>query len=301
MTTTHSTARLDKWLICSDPAFQSIVGFWRIETGTPSLLDWRLTNQMIESVPREKLAARLEKLASDGGAWNLLVIVDMADIALLQHLQHLAPNLNVRLVEWGETPLAAILGMNAPDQAVLAALQATSGDAGSVDLASHPADLTGFVDALTAWENACRANDTDAFALSLPAFADTPIPWHTLLAPTTQAAPQTPAANDNWVELVRLAAATSGDDVQAVSLEDPRNKPAQWTLTLAPIDGGPATLAVFRVNEAAIPAFQGCTIRLRVLGDVIDLGEVDEDGQAEIILPSTVAIQGLAVSWDEGK
>lgn len=301
MTTTPSTARLDKWLICSDPAFQSISGFWRTETGTPSLLDWRLTSQMIEPVPREQLATRLEGLAQEGSAWNLLVVVDMADIALLQHLQHVAPHMNVRLVEWGETPLAAILGMNAPDQAVLAALQAISGDAGSVDLANRPADLAGYVDALNAWENACRANDADAFALSLPAFADAPIPWHTLLAAAAQTTPQTTAANDNWVELVRLAAATSGDDVQAVSLEDPRNTPAQWTLTLAPIDAGPATLAVFRVNEAAIPAFRGCTIRLRVLGDVISLGEVDEDGQAEIILPSPIAIQGLAISWDEGK
>lgn len=301
MTTTHSTARLDKWLICSEPAFQSISGFWRTEIGTPSLLDWRLTNQTIEPVPREQLAVRLEGLAADSGAWNVLVVVDMADIALLQHLQQVAPHLNVRLVEWAETSLAAILGMNAPDQAVLAALQVISSDAGSVDLASRPSDLPGYVDALTAWENACRANDADAFALSLPAFADAPIPWHTLLTTARKAAPQIPAANDNWVELVRLAAATSGDDEQAVSLEDPSNKPAQWTLTLAPIDGGPATLAVFRVNETAIPAFQSCTIRLRVHGDVINLGEVDDTGQAEIILPSPIAIQGLAISWDKGK
>lgn len=301
MTTTLAKIRLDKWLICSNAAFQSISGFWRTETGTPSLLDWRLTSQMIEPVRRELLAARLEELAADGGEGNLIVVVDMADVALLQHLQEVLSHVNVRLVEWGETPLAAILGMNAPDQALLAVLQTISGDAGSVDLTTHPADFAGYVDALTAWENTCRANDADAFALSMPAFADAPIPWSALLAPATQAAQKTPAANDNWVELVRLAAATSGDDVQAVSLEDPRNKPAQWMLTLAPIDGGPATLVVFRVNAAAISAFRGCNIRLRVLGDVIDLGEVDEDGQAELTLSSPIALQGLAISWDEGK
>lgn len=301
MTSTLSAIRLDRWLICSDVAFQSISDFWRTETGESSLLDWRLTNHLVEHVPMEQLTARLEALAADSGEYNVLVVVNMANVTLLQQLQSHARHMSVRVIEWGETPLAAVLSMNAPDHAVLSALQVTKGDIGSIPLAIGAAELGGYIVALSAWESACKANDRDTFALTLPAFAGEPIPWHELLTPAMQAAPQASAANDNWVELVRLAAASSVEEAQVVSLEDPSNKPAQWTLTLAPIDGGPATLAVFRVNETAIPAFQGCTIRLRADGNVIDLGEVDEDGQAEIILPSPLAIQGLAISWDEGK
>lgn len=293
MTNTMHKVQQDRWVICSDVAFQSLSGFWRSETGASSLLEWRLASQMIEYVPVERLMMRLKQLTAED-AWNVLVVVEEADVALLEALER--DHRNIQLVEWRQSPLAAILGMNAPDQALLTALQdAEASGAENLELASRISDHAGYVAALQAWEAECREGDDDTFADRLPSYANSAIPWDALLAQ-----PAVEAANDNWIELIRLAAASSSEEGKPISLEDPRNKPAQWTLTLSPIDGGPSTLAVFRVNDTAIPAYQGCNIRLRVRGDIVNLGEIDEDGQAEIVLPAPVEVQGLAISWDEG-
>lgn len=297
MTITVQKLQLDKWLICSGTAFQSITSFWRFETAAGSLLDWRVNTKAIEHVSLAELPDRLDALANEG-AWSAIVVVDRADKPLLERLQGHVNRLSIRLIEWSEAPLTAVLNMNAPDQAILSALQNSEANVGNLELATVPSDLSGFVAALSSWEAACKESDREGFADTLSAFANSPIPWNELLNPPSNPDTQMPAANDNWIEIVRLAAATSGDERKAVSLEDPRNKPAQWTLTLSPIDEGPSTLAVFQVNEDAIAAFVGCRIRLRVRGDVVDLGEIDHEGQAEMILPSRVEMQGLAISWD---
>lgn len=286
----------DRWLICSDLAFRSLSDFWRSEAGPTSLLAWRLVNDMIEHVPPEQVQARLEELSHESSC-NVAVVVNAADASLLTKLQDQIDQLDVELVEWSERPLPAVLVMNAPDQKLLSALN-ESEDA-DLEMVSPIDDQKGYIRALKAWEEGCRDNDLETFATAFPTYAARPIPWSKIFP--SKAVPQDmkPVANDNWIELVRLAASTSSNQPNPVSLKDPNNEPAQWTLTLSPIDDGPATLVIFRVNDSAIPAFQGCKIKLRVRGDVIDLGEIDSEGQAEIILPSLVEMQGLAITWEE--
>jgi hypothetical protein len=301
MTKLMHKVQLDRWLICSDGAFRSLSDFWRSETGPSSLLGWRLTSQTIEQVPFKMLKSRLETLAAEA-SWNIVVVVDKAETTLLEILEICAENSDIHLVEWHQSPLAAVLGMNAPDRALLDVLRhAEDGEAAGLELVSPISDRTGYATALLAWEKECRDNDSHTFAEMLPAFAVAHIPWPQFLGTEgiTDAVPT--AANDNWIELVRLAASTPIDEAKAISLEDPRNKPAQWTLTLSPIDGGPATLAIFSVNPEAIAAFEGCIIKLRIRGDIIELGAIDDEGQAEAILNSPVEMQGLAISWDDGE
>jgi hypothetical protein len=297
MTTSMHQIQLDRWLICSDPAFRSLSEAWRGEAGAASLLDWRLANRIIEPVPMYDLKERLDLLAAHG-AWAATVVVDGADVALIEILEKYADRLAVHLIEWHQSPLASVLAMNAPDRQLMAVLQLGSTD--PVEILSDLSDRQGYEAALAAWEQACRENDSELFAQTLPAFAVTAIPWHSLVMGSQLRDDLPVAANDNWIELVRLAAASANEPGKAISLEDPRNTPAQWTLMLSPIDDGPATLAVFRVNQSAIPAFKGCAIRLKVKGEIIDLGEIDEEGQAEIILPSPVEMQGLAIAWEQG-
>lgn len=301
MTKLMHKVQLDRWLICSDAAFQSLNDFWRLETGASSLLDWRLTSRLIEHVPAEKLENRLETLVAKP-SWNVVIVVDEAETAFLKNLQDHADRLDLRLVEWPQSPLAAVLGMNAPDRALLDVLRHTEdGEAVALELVSPITDRTGYATALSSWEKECRDNDSHTFAEMLPAFAVAQIPWPQFLGTEGNTDAEPSAANDNWIELVRLAASTPRDEAKAMSLEDPRNKPAQWTLTLSPIDGGPATLAIFSVNPEAIPAFEGCIIKLRIRGDIIKLGAIDDEGQAEVVLNSPVEMQGLAISWDEGE
>lgn len=297
MTKPMHQVQLDRWLICSDAAFHSLKNYWRGEAGRLSLLDWRLSNQIIESVPIQSLDKRLDEIAAKG-LWAVTVVVDTADVGLIERLEIYADRMTIHLVEWRESPLVSVHSMNVPDRELITVLQDIG--SGSVDILSQVSDLEGFVTALSAWETACREYDTAMFAEAFPAYATSAVPWHRLLAMSAPASSQPAAANDNWVELIRLAAATADEPGKAVSLEDPRNTPAQWTLTLSPIDGGPTTLAVFRVNQSAIPAFRGCAIRLRVRGEIIEMGAIDDEGEAEIVLPSPVEMQGLAIAWEQG-
>jgi hypothetical protein len=162
---------LDRWLICSDAAFRSLHDFWRVETGVSSLLDWRLTSQLIEHVPSEMLENRLATLAAET-SWNVVIVADKAETALLKNLQDHADRLDIRLVEWQQSPLAAVLGMNAPDRALLEVLRHTEdGEAIGLELVSPISDRTSYATSLMTWEKECRENDSDTFAEMLPAFA----------------------------------------------------------------------------------------------------------------------------------
>lgn len=295
MTILSSPMRFDRWLICSDDIFQSVKSFWQRETGSSSLLSWRMSNRMVDRVAIEDLTNRLTSLV-EGGHWAANIIVENADVALIESLESFAESLPIHLVEWRVSPLATILGMNAPDRQLFATL--VSGDVKPLSIAPDIVDVAGYAIALASWEQACRQNDGAGFAAALPVFAQSPIPWHTVLGEQASASPAPEAANDNWIEIVRLAAASADDADKAVCLADPQHSPAQWTLTLSPIDGGPSSLAVFRVNQSAIASFKGCSIRLRIKGEIIELGEIDDEGEVETILPSPVELKGLAIAWD---
>jgi hypothetical protein len=288
----------DHWLVLSPDVYRSLSNVWRAEAGPGSLLDLRLARGLIEQVAPAKLEERIGALA-DEAAGAIVIVVDEADPALVSVLDTLPHGGALHLVEWWASPLDAVLSMNAPDGALLAYLRYPAARPGAAPPPLiHVPDPEGYVASLARWEDHCRKNDADAFAGAYPAMAGTAIPWARLIGGGA-AAPA--AANDNWIALDMLAAATPEETGRAVTVDDPRNTPAQWKLTVSPVDGGPETLVVFRANPAAASSFIGCRVRLRMADEIVELGEVDEEGRAEVLLPAPVDMKGLSISWTEGE
>lgn len=287
----------DHWLIASADAYRSLLDFWSGEAGPRSMLAWRFASGSARFVANDELQDQVQKLGINSGG-SVHLVVDHVDEHLLRSLKAAGGPRALEIFEWKDAPLVVVLTMNAPDQALIARL-----DDGAT-LISQPTDNSAalpladhYFDALKLWEKACRANDPEQFGEAFPQHANKPIDWQRLVVGEVLDSKETFAANDNWVSLNIIAAASTDAVPETVNLDDPQNIPAQWRLTLSLIDGGPETLILFRANSAALSSFVGCQIKLQIGGEEVNLGEVDDGGQAEVVVAGPVELKGIAVSW----
>lgn len=281
---------LDHWLVCSSSAFQSITNHWRTEAGAGSLLNWRLDQNVIEETLEKDVPDRIAKLAEDGIV-SITIVVDYASAELLGVLEDMSDQSSIHVVEWRNEPLAAVLSMNAPDRALLAALQGNADGQASFGT-PRPAirNFFAYKAALENWETECREQSERDFVEAYPDFAARKVPWLALVAG--------PANDNDWLPLNVLAAASERKIGEAFRVDEPGRKPARWDLTWAP-ESGPNVghgLLRFRVSDMSIPAFVGRHVWVRYEDREIDLGVVDDRGRAVVTLDSPVDIAKLSIS-----
>ena len=280
----------DYWLICSESAYYSLASQWRQEAGAGSLLDWRLNQGLIEEVSANDVCDRTAQLA-DTGASCITVIVDEATVDMLAELEELSKAVTIHVAEWRNEPLAVVLSMNAPDRALIYALQGLEVPANLHSFGS-PAipNFFEYKEALKNWEADCRSIDIEEFAEVYPNFAEANIPWLALVCGP---------ANDNaWVPLKVLAAASERNVGGPFRVEEPDRQPARWDLTWAPESGAQNDrgLLRFKVSDESISAFAGRRVWVKYLDREIDLGVVDDRGRAAVVLDHPVDMANLSIS-----
>lgn len=293
----------DRWLICSDAAYHSIHDHWAQRAGENSLLALRLHRGWIEPVAPNALADRVGDLAADG-AHTVLVVFDQVDAAAARQLNALAglhaDALKLRVLAWLDSPLVAVSAMNDPDQQLREVLQADGAGEG-VEAALRPTAAAPWWPelnaALLSWEQQARASQGDDFAELYPAYADRPIPWAELAGQvhTTVGAvgSVTESANDwSWVEIqvLSLAADTPKEAFSAMRREPAKESAERWSLSRYPINGQKAVYLMFEAEADSIERYLGCRIQVLAEGKTYELGEVNDDGVAELRLEGTVDI-----------
>lgn len=106
------------------------------------------------------------------------------------------------------------------------------------------------------------------------------------------------AANDwSWTEvsLGGLAADTPADDFAAMRRVPPPESAERWSLTRYPIVGQSAVDLMFEADAGSVDRYVGCRIEVVAAGKTYDLGEVNEDGVAELRLDGSVDISRAVV------
>lgn len=308
--TTAKTFTPDRWLVCSGAAFDSIAGFWNQEAGKDSLLQWRLDHDLIERTDLVLLPEYLTRLVGeDGGSISIVFEnVDAAAQAAIDALPDLATQgLEIFIIDWRASPFGTVIGMNSPDRALLERLRqdwgATGTSVGHDPATDFTLDWTSFEKALMAWESGCRLSDEDGFAQHYPAFEAVPVPWRALALSTMhRRRHETPEpANDNtWMRVKELAASSLMENGGAFRLDAPSESPYRWSLTWAPNEGGPAGFLILQCHPSSANLLVGHRVRVKSGEVVFDLGEIQEDGIAEIRLEARPRDLSVSITHPDG-
>jgi hypothetical protein len=299
----------DRWLIASKGAYGSIRGHWVHCAGEHSLLALRLRKGWIEFVAPEALADRVARLAAEG-ARTVLVVFDEVDDGAARQLNAIAgahaDAIELRVLEWLASPLAAVSAMNDPDGQLREVLQADAaanamgGASGRMAAAPWWPELKA---ALLAWEQQARSHQGDDFADLYPAYAEQRIPWSRLggeiEAPVDAERTPDVSANDwSWTEVQIRSLAADTQKAQpygAMRRKPPGADAKRWRLSRYPIVGEKAVYLMFEAESGSVGSYAGCRIQVLAKGHTYELGVVNDDGVAEVRLDGTVDISQALV------
>lgn len=320
----------DRWLVPSQPTWQSLRDVWAEDALPGGLYRLRLARGYLAWQPLSGLQARLEEMAEVGVARTYVVLDTLHEdgLAALQAIaMQLAPRLELRVFEWRSEVPAVLTSLAVPDRQLLQAVMQAHGRAlrpaprpalapapaaepsARSARSSAPPDWPEYEAALRAWELTARAAHGAGFEA---VYGQDPIPWRDLAGwAGTEADAEAEAeadagasrsgreaANDAaWTEvsLQPLAAQSAPDPSAPLQRRPPPGSAERWSLGRYPVDGEDAVYLILKVDADCLADYIGRRVQVLAEGRLHDLGVIQSDGAAECRVSGSVDITEAVV------